>query len=252
MEAVGIAIREMCADFGVRLIKSWESENGAPLDSDEVSAFVAEALETYFKTSKATATVTVSRVAAPVSKEPKEPKGKATKKEQGESSGNGKAGKGGKPAKPKCQAVTSKGTPCSKCALENEPFCSVHLKNKNNKTETTVVVGESSSTTTTTKKTKGKGGKGISRGVEHSKKKHNHGLTSPVIEKCEVCEESGKPFEIPEYEAAAAVADRTEAALDKKDDEMITAHDLLFGNDDDDVDEDPDYSLEEEDFDEID
>lgn len=124
-------------------------------------------------------------------------------------------GKGKAGAKPKCQATTAKGTPCSKCASDGEIFCSVHLTaaaTSTKKNKAKKDSGEGSSSSSATKK-----------GSITPKKmvpKHTHGLTSPVPDTgCDLCETHGMPFEIPEYEEER---------------------------------DDPTYTLEEEDFDEID
>jgi hypothetical protein len=137
----------------------------------------------------------------------KKPKGKATK------------GKGKAAAKPKCEATTAKGTPCSKCAIDGEVFCSVHLaassSSKAKKGTDDAVASSSKSKKTSAKK-------------KAEPPKHTHGLTSPAPDTgCDLCETHGKPFEIPEYEA--------EGEDPELDDPT-----------------DPTYTLEEEDFDEID
>ena len=115
------------------------------------------------------------------------------------------AKKKGKTAKPKCEATTAKGTPCSKCAIDGEIFCSVHIKKESGSTEKTVKKSKASSS------------------KKKPTPKHTHGFMSPpkVAGECELCDSHGMPFENPEFE-------------------------VEVDNDD------PDYRMEEEDFDEID
>ena len=210
---------EVCRDFGAKLIKSWEADSGSPLDKAEVRDFVDEAVKNFFKTHVSSPEVE----AEPVKKKGKG-KGKApaldVEVEIAPAKGKAPAKKGKKKAepepesepdidlpvyeapakgkkkapakKPKCQAVTAKGTPCSKCAAEGEPFCSVHLK----KAPATV---EKKPTKETIKAKGGKGGKGLAKA---SPPKHTHSLTSPPLKEnpCELCETHGMPFEVPEYE----------------------------------------------------
>lgn len=122
--------------------------------------------------------------------------------------------------KPKCQATTAKGTPCSKCASDGEVFCSVHLAKESTataaKTKKTAAAAAAVSVTATVAKKK-----------KAAAPKHTHGLTSPVPDTgCDLCETHGMPFEIPAYE-------------EEEDPELVEKHD-------------PTYTLEEEDFDEID
>lgn len=143
---------EVCRDFGAKLLKSWETDNGVPLDKEEVASFVEEAVVNFFKMKKPEPDVVdpvppkkkrapkgkAVAVASPV---PPKKKGKAGKGGGGISrdyeaeitveppkKGKGKAGKG--MGKPKCQALTAKGTSCSKCAVDGGPFCGVHMKSK--------------------------------------------------------------------------------------------------------------------------
>ncbi len=119
--------------------------------------------------------------------------------------------------KPKCQATTAKGTPCSKCASEGEVFCSVHLASSSKSSSKK----KEEATVTATKKKKPT--------VSAPAPKHTHGLTSPVPDTgCDLCETHGMPFEIPEYEEEV-----------EEDPELGEKHD-------------PTYTLEEEDFDDID
>ncbi len=147
---------EVCRDFGSKLIKSWDSN--AP--KDEICEFVEEAVKNFFIVAKkkrggktkadppVAVAVVVESPSGLTDIEEEAPKKKApvTKKK--------KKGKGGygiykkaeasrvvtepepkteKKSKPKCQAVTAKGTPCSKCALDGGIFCAVHVKSKEDK-----------------------------------------------------------------------------------------------------------------------
>lgn len=232
-------MQEVCLDFGRRLIKSWDE--GA--DKDEVVDFVRDAVDAFFKKSKGVEVrIEAEKIESPkkkakkprVSKKKSEPE---PEPEMGSPSGltytddekkprvskkNVKGGdkkpivsdvkvEVGKTKKPKCEAITAKGAPCSKCAVDGEVFCSVHLKKS---TETKKKSSASSETTKTSKSKKAP-----------SPPKHTHGLTSPPLDTkaCDLCDTHGMPFEIPEYE------DDTKSN-----------------------DEDPDFKLTEEDFDESD
>lgn len=82
------------------------------------------------------------------------------------------------PNKKKCESFTAKGTQCCKYAVNDNVFCSVHLKKKN---------------TETVKK--------ISSKKKSSKKiaKHTHGVFSPNGD-CVLCKTHGDMFEEVEYE----------------------------------------------------
>ena len=82
--------------------------------------------------------------------------------------------------KPKCQALTAKGTPCSKCAADGSPFCAVHDPEKS-------------------KAKSGDKAKALDKSVPASVK-HAHGLDELDYENCELCKSHGGPFELPEYE----------------------------------------------------
>lgn len=224
---------EVCREFGARLVRSWDRE----AEKEEVKRFVAEAVENFFKGTHATVTEKVV-IASPVkAKAPSKKKAKAEPEPEAEIAVESPKKKGTKskaPAKakpkakevakktgdkPKCEATTAKGAPCSKCALDGEVFCSVHLKLKSSKKD-----GEEK------KAAKDKGGKGITKKGKASPPKHSHGLTSPPLkEACDLCETHGMPFEVPEYEY-----EEEEKKKEKDDDEI----------------EDPDFKLEEDDFDE--
>lgn len=150
---------EVCRDFGTKLIKSWDPK--AP--KDEMREFVEEAVRNFFKAAEKSEPEEVEvekknrggkkKVATPESESGEvevEKKKRGGKKKvatpepeveveedsapkKGKGKGKGKAvtkAKAGPKGKPKCQAVTAKGTPCSKCAVESGPFCAVHLKSK--------------------------------------------------------------------------------------------------------------------------
>ena len=221
-------------DFGRRLIRGWDE--GAP--KEEVREFVMEAVEEFFKRSdgileKSASTGIKTKSSdlsksSDVSKKKKEEeiyeaespkkKGKAPAKKGTKSKGletkakevAKKTSSSSSGKKPKCEATTAKGTPCSKCAVDGEVFCSVHLKSKTKKDEP---------------KGKAVSAKGGKKAKVAESPKHSHGLTSPPLKECELCETHGMPFEIPEYE---------EETKEKEKDEI----------------EDPDFKLTEDDFDE--
>ena len=210
-------MKEVCEDFGRRLIKSWDE--GA--DKDEVVGFVRDAVDAFFKKTKGVEVrIEAEKIESPKKKakktrvskkksepEPDSPSGltdteEPKKKPKG--TGKGKAGKGGKP---KCEGVTAKGTQCSKCAVEGEVFCSIHLKKKKEDEPE--------------KEAKGKAAKGKGKKKEEAPV-HTHEIGEKAEDgECEVCEKYGDVFEVPEYEE-------------------------VIENDGD----DPDFKLEEEDFDE--
>ena len=158
---------EVCREFGARLVRSWDRE----AEKEEVKRFVAEAVENFFKGTHATVTEKVV-IASPVkAKAPSKKKAKAEPEPEAEIAVESPKKKGTKskaPAKakpkakevakktgdkPKCEATTAKGAPCSKCALDGEVFCSVHLKSKTTKKGDAPAVA------------KGKGGKGITKRI---------------------------------------------------------------------------------------
>lgn len=219
---------EVCRDFGARLIRSWDRE----ADKDEVTNFVKDATDAFFKKSVEKEIVSpVKPKAKKASKKKSEPepevvsdneaeitvespkkKGKAKAKAKAPAKAKevAKKTKASSSGKPKCQATTAKGTPCSKCALEGEVFCNVHLKK--------VAAEASDKKAAAPAKAKGKTKKAVAESP-----KHTHGLTSPPLkETCELCDTHGMPFEVPEYEE--------EIEKEKEDD--------------------PDFKLTEDDFDE--
>lgn len=247
---------EVCRDFGARLIRSWDRE----ADKEEVTNFVKDATDAFFKKSVEKEIVSpVKPKAKKASKKKSEPEAEPepepevvsdneaeiTVVESPKKKGKGKAkGKAKAPAKakevakktkassssgkPKCQATTAKGTPCSKCALEGEVFCNVHLKK--------VAAEASDKKATAPAKAKGKTKKAVAESP-----KHTHGLTSPPLkETCELCDTHGMPFEVPEYEE--------EIEKEKENDP-----DFKLTEDDFDESENEDGSdLEEAEFDELD
>jgi DNA mismatch repair ATPase MutL len=278
---------EVCKDFGYKLVKSWEVDRGLPLDKAEIRDFVAEAVANFFsiipKTSEESEPEVEEELEAPAPSPPKKKKAKAkasTKKpktpepkvvEEEEEPEPPKKGKGKAPAKgkgkPKCQALTAKGTPCAKCAVEGSTFCSVHdpSKGKGKAVATTKGKGKAPVAAKAPPASKAKGGKGkkaAAKVVETTKSvpasvKHTHGLDELDYENCDLCKSHGGPFELPEYESVAVKNWADEAEIyDPKEDEADEEPE-------DDEDGDPDYEaayvgggpsgsggLSEEDFDE--
>ena len=227
-------MKEVCEDFGRRLLRGWDEK----AEKEEVKEYVRESVEAFFKRAEGLeskseglgirAKVTVEEITE--SKKPKKgtsdrvTKAKKSKKaspkedpapdspsgmtdtEEAPKKKTSAKSKGGKP---KCEGVTAKGTQCSKCAIDGEVFCSVHLKKKKSKDE-----NETTKTETSSKKS-----------VKGKKKEdapvHSHEIGEEPEKECEVCEKYGDVFELPEYEEAG-------------DDEKV----------------DPSWGLEEEDFDE--
>ena len=240
MASYGRQFELMMTEISSELVKGLFKERGIEFEESDM-----DFIKTFFNTSaSAVVNVTVEKVASSPAPQPKKKKaaakGKAKAVPEPEpiaesddesevkspepvvAKGKGKGGKGitrkavaespepvvakGKAAKgkgkPKCQATTAKGTPCSKCACDGSPFCSVHIKSSAPK--------------------KAKEGAAVASSSKAKKvvPKHTHGITSPVPDSgCDLCETHGMPFEIPTYEEEE---------------------------------EDPTFTLEEEDFDEID
>ena len=245
-------MKEVCVDFGRRLIRGWDE--GAP--KEEVREFVMESVEAFFKRSdgileKSASTgimtkssglemmVEIEKVPAKKKKaEPDEeeisdneaeitvesPKKKKTpakkkapvkksKKEETsevEETPKKKKAPAKKKAtdtnKPKCEGVTAKGTRCSKCAIDGEVFCSIHLKKKEEPKEA--------------KEKKGR----ATKSKKKEELKHDHEVGEKPEEECELCETHGEAFEMPEYEM------------------------VVENNEEEEKKEDPDWALEEEDF----
>ena len=70
--------------------------------------------------------------------------------------------------KPMCTATTAKGTQCTKCAIGEGPFCSIHLKKAN-----------------------GAGPKGKPKKAVKEVPKHNHAPGKKPDEPCELCDTHG-------------------------------------------------------------
>lgn len=195
-------MKEVCVDFGRKLIKSWEADSGAPLDKEEVRNFVESAVEEFFKRAEGVdmpmvkATVTVEKT-SPKESEKKAPvkKGKGgkgiTRKEkiidEAESKPKGKKKESG--TKKKCEGVTAKGTQCSKCALEGEVFCSVHLKK-----------AAAAKADEEPKKKESAPKKGKKKAPAKKKEEHTHEPGEKAEEGCDLCEKHGDVFEVPDYE----------------------------------------------------
>lgn len=243
-------MKEVCEDFGRRLIRGWDEK----ADKNEIKEYVREAAEAFFKkteglevssegtamkesASAIKAKVTIERVeegetssegtekpkkkarassAKSAKKKVSEAEEETTKSEGTESKSKlaRKATKG--KGKPKCEGVTAKGTQCSKCAIEGEVFCSVHLKK----------VGKTESEGLETEK-KAPAKKKASKKEEAPV--HTHEIGEEPEKECEVCEKYGDVFEVPEYE------EYNEMPIEE-----------------DNEDKDPSWGLEEEDFDEDD
>lgn len=216
---------EVCRDFGYKLVKSWEMDRRMPLDKAEIRDFVVEAVSNFFgATAKTSEEPEPEPEVEPVAPSPpKKAKGKAKGKapakkakapepevEEPEEEAPPAKGKAKAPAakassskKPKCQALTAKGAPCSKCAVEGSTFCSVHDPSKG-KAKAPVAKASSSKAPVA----KGKGGKapaakGKGKADESvpASVKHTHGLDELDYENCDLCKSHGGPFELPEYES---------------------------------------------------
>lgn len=176
-----IMVREMCREFGTKLIKSWDAD--AP--KDEIAEFVDEAVRNFFGGGEEPESEPIKfkssgkggkglkRCDALVAESEPEPEPESPPPPAKKAKAKGKA-----PAKPKCQATTAKGTKCTKCAIDDGPFCSVHIK----KTAATTVTDETGETSS--KKTKKK--------VSASKKPKTTCDTPNTA--------VNKAFEVPEYE----------------------------------------------------
>ncbi len=264
---------EVCRDFGARLIRSWDREASKEevkkFVAEAVVNFFKLTTESTEEPLEEVEDKSVDLEPEPVKKAKKAPKakGKAVEvtvevekpKAKAKAKGKKKAepepepepeveeepkAKGKKPVvakgkgkevKPKCQAVTAKGAPCSKCAIEGEVFCSVHLK-KAPATEAST----SKAKKPVVAKGKGKGGKGIAK---VSPPKHTHSLTSPPLKEnpCELCDTHGMPFEVPEYEEDKPEEAEAEAEVDP---------DFVLGEEE--FEEDSEDESVEEDFEELD
>ena len=202
---------EVCRDFGAKLVKSWDQS----ASKDEVKDFVAEAVANFFSLEPVVEDEVEVEVESPKKKKKaavkkgkavavdvevvvenpaKKKGGKKKSEDKAEAEAPAKKGKAvASKGKPKCEAVTAKGAPCSKCAVEGDVFCNIHMKSKTKAVGKPKVVdakGKKPSVAVTKKATK------------VSPPKHTHGLTSPPLKEnpCELCETHGMPFEVPEYE----------------------------------------------------
>lgn len=136
--------------------------------------------------------------------------------------GKGKAGKGGN--KEICTATTGKGTRCSRCAAQGQVFCNVHLKASE----------------------KTKDGKKNAKAAPKKKKpddmpKHTHPIEEvPETGSCDLCESHGNPLN----------EDDAESHFEVKKTLVDPNAETLPFEEEAAADPDPDYILEEEEFDE--
>ena len=155
---------DVCQKFGAKLLRSWDTS----ANKEYVTSFVEEAVVNFFKMTKPEPDVmepvpskkkrvtkgkgkaVITAVDSPVGLDDTDVVDHVPSKKKRVTKGKGKAGiarkvpepepdeaeitvepsKKGKAAKgkPMCQATTAKGTPCSKCAIDGGPFCTVHMK----------------------------------------------------------------------------------------------------------------------------
>ena len=264
-------MKEVCEDFGRRLIRGWDEE----ASKEEIREYVKESVEAFFKKgkeaeaeevevpkkkgtkSKGLETKTkakepeeeeVSDNEAEITVESPKKKSRATKKTEEVAARKKvtKKSKGGE--KEKCKAVTAKGAPCSKNAVEGCEFCSVH-RDKGVPLEKAKGKGGAKAPA---KKTKAKVVKKKESKPESAKHAGTHGVDEIDEEGCELCASHGGPFELPEYEAEKAPSVAEEDEEDNSN-ELDNSKEL---------EDDPDYEvtggsrsdggLSEEDFDEDD
>lgn len=131
--------------------------------------------------------------------------------------GKGKAGKGGN--KEICTAITGKGTQCTRCATQGQVFCLVHLKASQAKSS-----DKNKKTRAPPKKKKA-----------DDMPKHTHPIDEvPETGSCDLCSTHGNPLNEEDAESQFEVKELVEddAEVEEK------------------ADPDPDYILEEEEFDE--
>jgi hypothetical protein len=162
---------------GGKVAKEPEPDSPVGLDDDIYKPkFVAKAKakRVVAKAKKAESPKPVAKGKGKAKVEEEEEKEKEKEERATEVKAKGKAAKG--KGKPKCEAMTAKGTRCSKCAVEGGVFCAVHVKSKEDKPK-----------------------KEAKKKEEKKEVKHTHGLTSPAGD-CELCEMHGEAFEMPEYE----------------------------------------------------
>lgn len=250
-------VADACKDFGAKLIRSWDQ--GA--DKAEIRAFVDEAVKTFFALDAASG-ARASSLAPPSDPEP-EPAVASPPPPAPAPKAKGKAatkGKGKAPTKPKCQALTAKGAPCSKCAVEGSTFCSVH------NAVTTKAKGKAPAPAAKkpAAKPKGKGDRGLAKrdAPPHppppppASVKHTHGLDELDHEDCDLCKSHGAPFELPDYEAgtsSSVPAPNKKTWADDAEDEEDPTYDPLAEDEEDASEIGSDGGgggLSEEDFDE--
>ncbi len=134
-----------------------------------------------------------------------------------------KTTKGKKDEKKKCKACTAKGAPCSKYAVSDEVFCSLHLKKS-----------------APAPKKKEEEVASTSHSVEVTEKK----------KKCKACTAKGAPcskYAVSDEVFCSLHLKKSAPSPKKKEEEETTAEDVTECEDDE---SDPTYVLEEEDFDE--
>lgn len=228
-------MKEVCVDFGRKLVKSWDAE----ADKEEVKKFVMDAANEFFKrTGGLEMKVEIEKVEESSVEKPKKkaPVKKVTKSKASE--------------KPKCEGVTAKGAPCSKCAVEGEVFCSVHLKK---------AASEEKKKPKSPAK-KGKGGKGVTRkekimeevevevdssGTAVAEEKNKcEGVTAKGAA-CSKCVVSGEVF------CSVHLKKKKEEEPKEEVEEEID-EDVVISEAEVDDDNDVDWVLEEEDFEDLD
>lgn len=216
---------EVCREFGTRLVRSWDTS----VNKEEVREFVNEAVKNFFKAAEPVSEVEVEErggkkkaVESPTTDSEAEvidspPKKAPVKK----SKGKGKGGKGLAKAVPasEIEPVVTKGK-----SKATKAKCQATTAKGTRCSKCALEGGVFCAVHLKSKEDKPKK-KETSKKKEESEKKHTHGLMSPLKEgeECELCEMHGEAFDLPEYE-------------------MVSDNEA----------EDPNYELEEEDFDEID
>lgn len=203
---------EVCRDFGRRLIRGWDE--GA--NKEEVRKYVEDSVAAFFN--KPTKEVLSEEPEAEEEETPKKKskaKPKKAKKSEPESDyeaeitvespkkkAKSKSKASSATTKAKCKAVTAKGAPCSKNAVDGCEFCNVH-RDKG----TPLDKGESSvkdkgeSSVKPKEKAKKAPAKAKASKPESAKHAETHGPDETDPENCELCKSHGGPFELPDYEA---------------------------------------------------
>ena len=238
-------MKDVCVDFGRKLVKSWDAE----ADKEEVKKFVIDSVNEFFKrTGGLEMKVEIEKVEESSGEATggKPKKSRATKKAEEVATKKAPA----KSKKPKCEGVTAKGAPCSKCAVEGEVFCSVHLKKAAKEEDKDKSLDKPKSPAK-----KGKGGKGITRkdaviSEAEEEKKKCEGVTAKGAA-CSKCVVSGEVFcsvhlkkkkeeeEVPKEEEIENIEEEIDEDAEISEAEV---------EDKDDV----DWVLEEEDFEDLD